>query len=117
MSVRLSRAPAAALARDYDLAIIGGGISGVSLAREASGRGLKVLLVEQDDFGSGTSAATTKFLHGGIRYLEHGDVSLVRECLRERRYLAQAARMSVENPKLPEDDPVPRREVVNPYGV
>lgn len=91
MSVRLSRAPAAALARDYDLAIIGGGISGVSLAREASGRGLKVLLVEQDDFGSGTSAATTKFLHGGIRYLEHGDVSLVRECLRERRYLAQAA--------------------------
>lgn len=91
MSVRLQRDPAAALARSYDLAIVGGGISGVSIAREAAGRGLKVLLVEQDDFGAATSSATTKFLHGGIRYLEHGDVALVRECLRERRYLAQAA--------------------------
>jgi glycerol-3-phosphate dehydrogenase len=91
MSVRLARDPATALAREYDLAIVGGGISGVSIAREAAGHGLRVLLLEQDDFGSGTSAATTKFLHGGIRYLEHGDVALVRECLRERRYLAQAA--------------------------
>jgi glycerol-3-phosphate dehydrogenase len=54
----------------YDLIVVGGGITGVCVAREAAGRGLRTLLVEKGDFGGGTSSATTKYLHGGIRYLE-----------------------------------------------
>ena len=57
---------------DYDLAIIGGGINGAGIARDAAGRGLRVLLLEQNDLGSGTSSASTKLIHGGLRYLEHG---------------------------------------------
>ena len=57
---------------DFDLAIIGGGINGAGIARDAAGRGLRVLLVEQNDLASGTSSASTKLIHGGLRYLEHG---------------------------------------------
>ena len=57
---------------DYDLAIIGGGVNGAGIARDAAGRGLRVLLVEQNDLASGTSSASTKLIHGGLRYLEHG---------------------------------------------
>lgn len=76
---------------DYDLAIIGGGINGAGLARDAAGRGLRVLLVEQNDLASGTSSASTKLIHGGLRYLEHGAFRLVREALHEREVLLRMA--------------------------
>ncbi len=76
---------------DYDLAIIGGGINGVGLARDAAGRGLRVLLVEQNDLASGTSSASTKLIHGGLRYLEHGAFRLVHEALHEREVLLRMA--------------------------
>lgn len=75
----------------YDLAIIGGGINGVGIARDAAGRGLKVLLVERDDLAAHTSSASTKLVHGGLRYLEHYEFSLVRKALREREVLLRAA--------------------------
>jgi glycerol-3-phosphate dehydrogenase len=76
---------------DYDLAIAGGGINGTGIARDASGRGLRVLLLEQDDLASGTSSASTKLIHGGLRYLEHGAIRMVREALREREVLLTTA--------------------------
>ena len=76
---------------DYDLAIIGGGINGVGIARDAAGRGLRVLLLEQNDLASGTSSASTKLIHGGLRYLEHGAFLLVREALAERERLLKLA--------------------------
>ena len=76
---------------DYDLAIIGGGINGTGIARDAAGRGLRVLLLEQHDLGSGTSSASTKLIHGGLRYLEHGALRLVREALSEREVLLRMA--------------------------
>ncbi|MEO9469441.1 glycerol-3-phosphate dehydrogenase [Parasphingorhabdus sp.] len=75
----------------YDLAIIGGGINGVGIARDAAGRGLNVLLVERDDLASHTSSASTKLVHGGLRYLEHYEFSLVRKALQEREVLLRAA--------------------------
>ncbi len=76
---------------DYDLAIVGGGINGCGIARDAAGRGLKVLLVEQGDLGGATSSASTKLIHGGLRYLEHYDFSLVRRSLAERERLLRLA--------------------------
>ena len=76
---------------DFDLAIIGGGINGTGIARDAAGRGLRVLLAEQHDLASGTSSASTKLIHGGLRYLEHGAVRLVREALIERETLLRLA--------------------------
>src|SRR5215468_4461743 len=76
---------------DFDLAVIGGGINGAGIARDAAGRGLKVLLVEQNDLGSGTSSASTKLIHGGLRYLEQGAFRLVREALAEREVLLRNA--------------------------
>jgi glycerol-3-phosphate dehydrogenase len=76
---------------DYDLAIVGGGINGTGIARDAAGRGLRVLLVEQDDLASGTSSASTKLVHGGLRYLEHGAFRLVREALIEREVMLRMA--------------------------
>ena len=75
----------------FDLAIIGGGINGCGIARDAAGRGLSVLLVEQGDLASGTSSASTKLIHGGLRYLEHYAFRLVRESLAEREVLLRAA--------------------------
>ncbi|CAN5390894.1 glycerol-3-phosphate dehydrogenase/oxidase [soil metagenome] len=74
-----------------DLLVIGAGITGVQIAREAAARGRSVLVVDKGDLGSGTSSATTKYLHGGIRYLEHYDVRVVRESLRERRIATLSA--------------------------
>ena len=71
----------------YDLAIIGGGVNGCGIARDAAGRGLKVFLCEQNDLASGTSSAATKLVHGGLRYLEHYEFRLVREALQEREVL------------------------------
>src|SRR5215467_2805510 len=76
---------------DFDLAIIGGGINGTGLARDAAGRGISVLLVEMNDLASGTSSASSKLIHGGLRYLEHGGFALVYEALRERRRLLHNA--------------------------
>jgi glycerol-3-phosphate dehydrogenase len=74
-----------------DLLVIGGGIAGCGIAREAALRGLSVVLVEKDDIASGTSSRSTKLLHGGLRYLEHADFGLVREALREREATARMA--------------------------
>jgi glycerol-3-phosphate dehydrogenase len=76
---------------DYDLAIIGGGINGAGIARDAAGRGLRVLLLEQNDLASGTSSASTKLIHGGLRYLEHGAFLHVRAALSEREVLLRTA--------------------------
>ena len=75
----------------YDLFVIGGGVNGCGIARDASGRGLKVFLAEQGDLASGTSSASTKLIHGGLRYLEHYEFRLVREALIEREVLLNAA--------------------------
>ncbi len=76
---------------EYDLAIIGGGINGVGIARDAAGRGLKVYLCEQSDLASATSSSSTKLIHGGLRYLEHYKFRLVAESLAEREVLLQMA--------------------------
>ena len=76
---------------DFDLAIIGGGINGTGIARDAAGRGFRVLLIEQNDIASGTSSASSKLIHGGLRYLEHREFRLVRAALREREVLLRAA--------------------------
>ena len=73
----------------YDLAIIGGGINGCGIARDAAGRGWRVFLCEKNDLGSGTSSASTKLIHGGLRYLEHYEFRLVREALMEREVLME----------------------------
>lgn len=75
----------------YDLLIIGGGINGTAIARDAVGRGLSVLLCEKDDLASHTSSASTKLIHGGLRYLEYYEFRLVREALKEREVLLRAA--------------------------
>ncbi len=71
----------------YDAVIIGGGINGVAIARECALGGKRVLLLERNDFASGTTSRSTRIIHGGLRYLEHGELSLVRESLRERERL------------------------------
>ncbi len=71
----------------YDLAIIGGGVNGCGIARDAAGRGARVILFEQGDLAGATSSASTKLIHGGLRYLEHGALRLVREALIEREIL------------------------------
>jgi len=75
----------------YDLAIVGGGINGAGIARDAAGRGLKTLLVEKDDLASHTSSWSTKLIHGGLRYLEYYEFRLVAEALAEREVLLRAA--------------------------
>ncbi len=76
---------------DCDILIIGGGINGTGIARDAAGRGLSVVLVEQDDLAAHTSSASTKLIHGGLRYLEQYEFGLVREALRERERLLAIA--------------------------
>ncbi|MFT9364564.1 MAG: glycerol-3-phosphate dehydrogenase [Gluconobacter sp.] len=75
----------------YDLLVVGGGINGCGIARDAAGRGASVLLVEQDDLASHTSSASTKLIHGGLRYLEYYEFRLVREALMERERLLKIA--------------------------
>jgi glycerol-3-phosphate dehydrogenase len=77
--------------RQYDLAVVGGGIYGISVARDAALRGFTVALVEQGDFGSETSSNLHKIIHGGLRYLQHGDLKRMRESIRERRVLMRIA--------------------------
>ncbi|WP_180121714.1 glycerol-3-phosphate dehydrogenase [Acinetobacter sp. YH12086] len=75
----------------YDMVVIGGGINGVGIACDAAGRGLSVLLCEKDDLASHTSSASSKLIHGGLRYLEHKEFRLVREALAEREVLLKKA--------------------------
>lgn len=76
---------------DCDLLVVGGGINGVGIARDAAGRGLSVVLCEKDDLASHTSSAATKLIHGGLRYLEHYEFGLVRKALIEREVLLRSA--------------------------
>ena len=71
----------------FDIFIVGGGINGCGIARDAAGRGFSVYLAEMNDLASGTSSASTKLIHGGLRYLEHYEFRLVRESLKEREVL------------------------------
>ena len=75
----------------YDLVVVGGGVNGVGIARDAAGRGLKVLLLERKDLAGATSSASSKLIHGGLRYLEQREFRLVRESLKEREILWAAA--------------------------
>src|SRR5262245_4984268 len=76
---------------DLDLLVIGGGITGAGVARDAALRGLRVALVEAVDFAAGTSSRSSKLIHGGVRYLQQGDVGLVREAASERAVLRRLA--------------------------
>jgi glycerol-3-phosphate dehydrogenase len=76
----------------FDLIVVGAGINGAGIARDAAMRGLKVLLIDKGDVGGGTSAGSTRLIHGGLRYLEHFELGLVRESLRERETLLKIAR-------------------------
>ena len=71
----------------FDVIVIGAGINGAGIVRDAAMRGLKVLLLDKGDIGGGTSSWSTRLIHGGLRYLEHGEFRLVRESLRERSCL------------------------------
>ena len=77
--------------REYDLVIVGGGIFGVCAAWDAALRGLSVAILEKKDFSHATSANHLKMVHGGIRYLQHGDITRVRETSRERTALLRVA--------------------------
>ena len=81
----------------WDIIVIGGGATGVGIAVDAATRGYDVLLLEQHDFGKGTSSRSTKLVHGGVRYLEQGNISLVMEALKERGLLRQNAPHLVSN--------------------
>src|SRR5271157_6662109 len=71
----------------FQVVVIGGGINGVAVARQCARAGKRTLLVEQNDFASGVTSRSTRIIHGGLRYLEHGEIDLVRESVRERERL------------------------------
>ena len=71
----------------WDMVVIGGGATGAGTALDAASRGYRVVLLEQSDFGKATSSRSTKLIHGGVRYLQQGNVGLVREAIRERALL------------------------------
>src|ERR1700749_3547355 len=94
----------------FDLIVVGGGVNGVGIARDAAGRGLKVLLCEKDDLAEGTSSRSGKLIHGGLRYLEYYEFRLVREALIEREVLLRSAShiiwpMRFVLPHSPDDRP------------
>jgi glycerol-3-phosphate dehydrogenase len=84
----------------FDLAVVGGGINGAGIAFDAAGRGARVLLLEKGDLASGTSSASTKLIHGGLRYLEHYEFALVREALAEREVLWGMAPHAIQPMRL-----------------
>ena len=90
-SVQPNRAVMTTQEPDYDLLVVGGGINGAGIACDAAGRGLSVVLAEQQDLASATSSASSKLIHGGLRYLEHYEFRLVREALGEREVLLRKA--------------------------
>src|SRR5260370_27315636 len=81
----------------WDIIVVGGGATGIGIAIDAVSRGDDVLLLEQSDFGKGTSSRSTKLIHGGVRYLEHGNITLVMEDLKERGILRQISPHLVRN--------------------
>ncbi len=89
-------APVRPTGEPFDVLVVGGGITGVGVALDAANRGLRTALVERDDFASGTSSKSSKLVHGGLRYLQNGDVRLVYEALHERRRLMRNAPHMVE---------------------
>ena len=100
--------------QDFDVLVIGGGITGAGVALDAASRGLRTALVEADDFASGTSSKSSKLVHGGLRYLQQGDVRLVYEALHERQRLRRNAAHLVKLlpfmiPILTKDGLIPRR--------
>lgn len=79
----------------FDILVIGGGATGLGVALDGMSRGFKVVVLEKVDFGKGTSSKATKLLHGGVRYLENGDIGLVIEALKEREFvLTKASHLS-----------------------
>ncbi len=88
---RLDALDRLAATAEFDVLIIGGGATGLGIALDAAARGLAVVLLERDDFAKGTSSRSTKLVHGGVRYLAQGNLTLVREALRERKYLLENA--------------------------
>ena len=80
-----------AATNECDVLVVGGGINGAGIARDLAGRGWSVVLAEQDDLGAHTSSASTKLIHGGLRYLEYYEFALVRKALREREVLLKSA--------------------------
>ena len=87
-------------AKEWDICIIGGGATGLGTALDAATRGFKTILFEQHDFAKGTSSRSTKLVHGGVRYLQRGNVKLVMEALRERGLLLKNAPHLVKNQKI-----------------
>src|SRR5262249_861052 len=87
----MRRTPEALTEGPFDLLVLGGGITGAGVALDAVTRGLRVALIDKADFASGTSSVSSKLVHGGLRYLEHGDFRLVYEALHERRNLLHNA--------------------------
>ncbi|MDX1629616.1 MAG: FAD-dependent oxidoreductase, partial [Fulvivirga sp.] len=85
---------------DYDLLVIGGGITGAGIVLDAVTRGMKVALVEKNDFASGTSSKSTKLIHGGLRYLKQFEIALVREVGQERAVVHQLAPHLVKSEKM-----------------
>src|ERR1700737_3055575 len=90
-SFRLERLNLTVPTQILDMLVVGGGINGVGIARDAAGRGLSVRLVEKGDLAAATSSASSQLIHGGLRYLEHGAFRLVREALAEREVLLASA--------------------------
>src|SRR5271156_5342544 len=76
---------------EFDVLVVGGGITGAGVALDAASRGLRTALIERDDFASGTSSKSSKMVHGGIRYLQQGEIGLVYEALAERQRLLENA--------------------------
>ncbi|MGB0506224.1 MAG: glycerol-3-phosphate dehydrogenase [Pikeienuella sp.] len=109
---------------DYDVFVIGGGINGVGIARDAAGRGLNVGLAEMNDLGSATSSASTKLFHGGLRYLEYFEFGLVRAALKEREVLWSAMPHIAEpmrfvlpiDPTLRQDDTTSASKLLNRFA-
>ncbi len=87
------------MSEPFDLLVIGGGINGAGIARDAAGRGLRVILCERGDLAEHTSSASTKLIHGGLRYLEYGEFRLVREALIERERLLNMAPHTAHMPR------------------
>src|SRR5438046_6655774 len=89
--IERSQALAALTADEFDVVVIGGGITGAGVALDAASRGYSVALVEKADFASGTSSRSSKLVHGGLRYLQQFDLGLVREALLERQLMVKLA--------------------------
>ena len=87
----------------FHVVVIGGGINGVAVARECAQAGKRTLLVEQNDFASGVTSRSTRIIHGGLRYLEHGELDLVRESIRERDRLLRNVRHVLRSARRGED--------------